>query len=329
VRIPHPVTRSLLGRDSYDSIEQLRSGLGLSANHYGKTARNLLRMQRTRGVNGTYQAAQVGLAVDEVPPPIMPQNIRPIVEAVRFVDQPGDGGLDVARDRLGTASAPTDLNQLGKEIILQWAYEMINRSPNLRRSHQGSYICTPIEVRRFASPAWFVSTDLRGIFTGAHVRSKAQAWEDGFKNFFPPKDKATPADFEHYREHDYWKRWTEAVLPHYSPTDVEKIRKALKKAFDRFSWAPMAQSDRIWRQDSVVRRASDFVSCPIGRSQKTDKLPWLMVNAATGIVPGSLTFGEVNPQHAAILERQEEHNEAMAAAEGLGAGLADLQFDDE
>lgn len=209
------------------------------------------------------------------------ERMRPKLKPVAFHDQPGAGGRDRARQRdinfIRSLAPPEHLGQFLRELIRQLCVDAIVHGPNRLGKENPAHILLDQRLRHRVTPATFMSLDLRGIFTGVHVRTTRRVWSDALGHCVPPKGKDLPKTLQGFGKARFFSMWKERILQHYSVAQVDRIRQAVIQELNKFAWFPAVQSGKLWK--STKATCKDIVTMGVGVGSLTP-LPWIVINPA-------------------------------------------------
>ncbi|KAI0362850.1 hypothetical protein BV20DRAFT_959453, partial [Pilatotrama ljubarskyi] len=142
-----------------------------------------------------------------------------------------------------TIGPDTDIDTLVNLIWAQFAYDLIQVSPNLKGRYDPPYTTltqqeqtqvTADMYKKAALPfraVWFRARDLK-------------FWDLQFGRFFPSYDIVV-GKIQNYTSCRYFQQWMR-VRAQTSKEDFEFIRSQLRKLFRGLVWLPSTDVDRIW-----------------------------------------------------------------------------------
>ncbi|KAI9062337.1 hypothetical protein FKP32DRAFT_1574343, partial [Trametes sanguinea] len=137
----------------------------------------------------------------------------------------------------------TNLDDFINTLWAQFAYDLIQVSPNLKSRHALPYVTLSYEQQLEVTPAIFKSAVLP--FRAIYYRSRdTQFWLQQFDRFFPPSGKVLEKS-QNFPKCRYYHQWLElrTLIP---AVDFNKIRRALWAQFRKLWWLPHTETGRIW-----------------------------------------------------------------------------------
>ncbi|KAI9069962.1 hypothetical protein FKP32DRAFT_1558697, partial [Trametes sanguinea] len=137
----------------------------------------------------------------------------------------------------------TDLDEFIDRLWAQFAYDLIQISPNLKNRHALPYTTLSYEEQLEVTPELFKRPILP--FRAVYFRSRdSQFWLQQFDRFFPPSNKTLDKS-QNFPKCRYYHQWLElrGLMP---AVDFNKVRRALWAQFRKLWWLPHTETGRIW-----------------------------------------------------------------------------------
>lgn len=155
----------------------------------------------------------------------------------------GPEGAD-DEDDLDFLGAGTDLDAYVDRMWAQFAFDLIQLSPNIKDRTLNSYVTLSPEQRREVTAKLFQQFKLP--FVSALYRSvDRKGWSLHFDSLFPPMAKETTAAFQAIAKSRYFLHW-QKLRSQLSPEHFARLRGKLEPVFNQLWWLPYTQSDRVW-----------------------------------------------------------------------------------
>ncbi|OSC97357.1 hypothetical protein PYCCODRAFT_1440228 [Trametes coccinea BRFM310] len=139
--------------------------------------------------------------------------------------------------------APTDLDALVDEIWAQFAYDLIQISPNLKDERDPPYVTLTAAQRSKVTVDLYKQHSLP--FRSVYYRTRDRAfWCQSFDKYFPPHGQLI-VKAQNYPSCRYYTTWLR-LRDDTSAGVFEAIRDKLRPAFLQLLWVPYNELDRIW-----------------------------------------------------------------------------------
>ncbi|KAI9062151.1 hypothetical protein FKP32DRAFT_1593720 [Trametes sanguinea] len=139
----------------------------------------------------------------------------------------------------------SDLDALVDEIWAQFAYDLIQISPNLKDERDPPYVTLTIAQRDKVTIDLYKQRSLP--FRSVYYRTRdREFWCQSFDKYFPPRGQviAKAQNYSSCRYYSTWLRLREDTRA--TAFAIETIRNGLRRAFLRLLWLPYNELDRIW-----------------------------------------------------------------------------------
>lgn len=190
---------------------------------------------------------------------VNPEAIQPLnwglhARGIRLVDEPvfedaPDEDLlgQPNRDGRDIFLAPNaNVDSILDNILAQFAYDIIQRSPNQKYSSQGAYCTLTQEQQMLVTIDLFKGKVLP--FERAWLRfSIWDDWVNMVNCLFPDIEQAPITNPQNYGSCRYFYLWDRLMRNLGSPGDRLEVRRAVARHIASYHWLPYANSDRIWQ----------------------------------------------------------------------------------
>ncbi|KAG8928192.1 hypothetical protein FRC01_006340 [Tulasnella sp. 417] len=145
----------------------------------------------------------------------------------------------------------TTFTEYAYSLVVRILREVVSRAPNHRTD--GAYLVSSINPSTI-EPTFFKGSLVQRLpeyFRQFRlVRPDEDNWDAVFNRIFPDKGAAPLVNgWKDLRSRNEWVALT-VIL---TEGQVRSIRAELKKEFDRFSWVPFSQNDKVWKVSSGGR----------------------------------------------------------------------------
>ncbi|KAL7281845.1 hypothetical protein ACG7TL_005168 [Trametes sanguinea] len=137
----------------------------------------------------------------------------------------------------------TNLDDFISTLWAQFAYDLIQVSPNLKDRNELPYVTLSYEEQLEVTPQLFKAAVLP--FRAVYYRPRdSQFWRQQFDRFFPPAGKVIDKS-QNFPKCRYYHQWLElrSLMP---AVDFNKVRLALWSQFRKLWWLPHTETTRIW-----------------------------------------------------------------------------------
>lgn len=169
------------------------------------------------------------------------------LQAQGIVPQVGQGiaGDDV--DMVDLSSEEEDEGNIDKHLSTIWyqfLFDMIQKSPNSRLATGASYGTLGVLARANINEKLFKEYQLP-FNVVRWKKVDPSYWRTIFDRLFTRRGTVVKKSFQGLRQCRYWKLYV-SLIDGLTPGEAMKVRKALRKRFDKLSWMTMTGSDRVW-----------------------------------------------------------------------------------
>jgi hypothetical protein len=266
--VPRAIDGDRLARlFGFHTMEQLYEKFQITNlwNARGHEVRNPTRTyNRRRGAGNPFWQAPEDIAV----------HMGLAAKGVKFIPTRHYRGRDVDENHTQEASDFVEgLLAKGVDYVLDgilnmFANSVIGVAPNIKGKHEAGY-CELTEAERDkVNNGILLTHDLRGLFSSSWWgKSDITDWKRLFGWFFPDRPVSAwnygsgqPQNYAACRYYILWRKVISADVT--SDRDLEIIRDAFWKEFQKFVWVPSVESDRIWRtQKSPMPTRYTYISC--------------------------------------------------------------------
>ncbi|KAJ3550427.1 hypothetical protein NMY22_g492 [Coprinellus aureogranulatus] len=235
-----------------------------------------------RGIVADFTAKQTGYAIhpDRIPnkirqPPALPAPEGPTdftipfprLESLTIKQCSPSTDEEIDLDDNDDLNADTIFQDLHLEKILQrllrqFFVDLLNVSPNARRSNEGCTLRLTKEQRLKADGELYLNQNLADIWYACRwKRAEHSDWESVFNHLFPQKLKwvqgrgdneetgghfSKPKNVQNYPQTRYYSAWEE-LAERCGDTAFDALRRSLwREVFQHLYWLPAAVGHRIW-----------------------------------------------------------------------------------
>ena len=220
----------------------------------------------------------------------VPLKLSPKIQWLALAQRKGPDYVQQSdRNRFFTSKKP---EEYFGSVVAAVARNVMAVAPNKKSRRDGSYSAIrPVELHLVKNDI-FCNTDLTGVLTQVNYRTDTgvDAWNNTFNYLFPKLLACSHLTSQGYKQLHYLELWLEG-LRHLRPGHAEWVRVAVRKIFDRWVWAPAAQSDKLWQTRSAGGHSSRLRHlCASNFSGDQMIAPLIVLNPGG---PGHVHYGTV------------------------------------
>ena len=191
---------------------------------------------------------------------------------------PRDGGSDVEReaDEEQMSGDEHDTDEALTNLWLQFILDITGKCSNRRAAVDDSYCKLSLEQRETATEELYKNSRLSDFFNDCQWKKASDTeWDNVFKRFFPSEGGALNGRTQNYRSCTYYLMWARIRARALTRGEgrAEQLLKAIKSRFDKLSWVPYAQCDRIW-----ITKPKSHLQKFINHGTAA---PWVLVKSGT------------------------------------------------
>ncbi|OJT03953.1 hypothetical protein TRAPUB_5363 [Trametes pubescens] len=158
----------------------------------------------------------------------------------------------------------TDVSMLFDRLVAQWAYDMIQVSPNMKSRNDPSWTTLSVDQQRLVTLSLYKRLVLP--FKGVWYRTgDAKYWDLLFDRFFPPQTKSLDK-LQNYPGCRYFQLWLR-LRAQVAKAPFEQLRNRLRPIFRDLDWLPYTDSDRIWNTRKPLQSVHAWT--PLGSAANT------------------------------------------------------------
>lgn len=160
-------------------------------------------------------------------------------------------GDDVESDEESEEEGEDELTRKVTNLWFQMFVDILWLAPNRRNSTSPSYCSMPKQLRQNAKPELFEGYELP--FHEIHYKvATRDEWHNIFDHFFPNKtDKPRTRKIQNFPMAKYWNTYISLINRMDSGSDIIYLRKKLRIMFDKLTWMPAANADRMWDSSTL------------------------------------------------------------------------------